>query len=139
MVHVENGYVTGNITSGDYAAYKPWQHACGEYYWTCSDGDGDYEIGALTGLTQRTEPQIEATQAWIDWNEVQEMLQDQANAKTAWDSMPNWLKTFTEADAIQYVDDNFLIVDLPTFKQFAKHAARGLIALRDLSGIRIPD
>jgi hypothetical protein len=69
MITIQNYEVTrliAPITQAELALF-PLQHSCGVQFWTCTNADGQYSLGELTDLTQRTDAEIMLTTEYAAW------------------------------------------------------------------------
>lgn len=69
MITIRNNEITRLIAPITQAelALSPLQHSCGVQFWTCTNADGQYSLGELTDLTQRTDAEIMLTTEYAAW------------------------------------------------------------------------
>ena len=133
MIQIIDGKVTGNITPGNYAAFKPWRHESGACRWVI---DNDYPTHTIDGynVRQSTQVEIEADPLYIAWKAEQDADTAQTAAKTLFQSAPNWIKTNTADQVEAYVEEN--VSDVASAKAVLKEFGRVLIMFRDYQKIQ---
>jgi len=135
-LYVQNNAIIANSgNTPDVQAMKPWRHACGVYWWTCTNADGAYTLNALTELEQRTLEEIEATPEFAALVAQQAIEQAAADAPAALQTMPEWLKSWTADEVEEYIETN--VTDLASAKQVLKQLGKAVILIRDFIKIRL--
>jgi len=118
---------------GYYDGLKPWRTAEGVCRWIVDNDTGSQFVdtnGKTYNIRERTQSEIEATPEWAAWQEAIEATAQRQAARDTWQDLPDWVRTFTEAQINTFVDDN--ITDLASARTAFKSIAKTLRKLIDL-------